>query len=461
MAFQYFASLGIVDDRFPPSLAAMHENVGAKYESGRLLDVPFDERRAYNVHLGVFAVVDLGKLHGLVNHAHLNGETVRVGRVLPYCAQAEAGACTHGGACEYKVSLEVRLVNEKGVGRGRAFRVDSRRVEPHMGFDQEVAMQMLRGMMTLWTSATPVMMHFQRTQVEIMRFVAEGWNQDKVSVPQAPDVCHVVTVTCEVDLAGLVAYMARRANWRDTKDSEVVATLRSFVHARLSGAHLRDECVICYEPLRQLPQVRLGCACGAAGAPKGRVMHLKCAHSWLQSQTGIWKAAYSARDQAARGGPPAPTCPVCIQRLQGVPPRVSDIVGYEAGDDDVNIIKIPDNETSFHLFHMLDRNQLTLPDDLTRALGKSVSPRVDSSKRHGILLGHRCVEFPTAKELYLSTGHEPQREGHLPGPAALVASTEELQAIGVEKFNVKVYYAALGCWLRWRQQFERNGLAAA
>jgi len=377
MMFQYFATLGIVDDRFPKSLAAMHENVGAQYESGRLLDVPFDEKRAYNVHLGVFAVVNLGKLHGLVNHAHLNGETVLVDRVRTYCAQAEAGGCTHGGACVYKISLEVRLVNEKGAGRGRAFRVDSQRVLPHMGPDQEVAMQMLRGMTTMWTSATQVMMHFQSTQIEIMRFVAEGWNQDKVTVPQAPDVCHVVTVTCEVDLVSLVAYMARRGNWRDSKDSEVVATLWSFVHARLSGAHLRDECVLCYEPLRQLPQVRLGCACGAAGAPKGRVMHLKCAHSWLQSQTGIWKAAFKARDPAPRGGPPGPTCSVCIQRLQGVAPRVSDIVSNGASDDKesnlYHITHTPDDETSFHLYEMLDHNQLNLPDDLTSALANGPS----------------------------------------------------------------------------------------
>jgi len=291
--FSFFATRSFVDDRFPKSLAAFHENVEALYESGRLLDVAFDEKRAYNVHLGVFAVVNLGQLHDLVNHAHLNGEIVFVDRVRTYCMQAESGVCTHGGECVYKISLEVRLVNE---GKGKAFRVNSGRVVPYMGPDQKVALQMLCGMSTMWKSETPVMMHFQSTQIKIMRFVAEGWAKDKVSVQQAPDVCHVVTVTYEVDLIGFITYMACDANWRDKKDCEVVSTLWSFVHARLSGAHLGDECVLCYEPIRHLPQVRLGCACGSTGAPKGRIMHLSCANTWLESQARIWRAGFKARD---------------------------------------------------------------------------------------------------------------------------------------------------------------------
>ena len=128
----------------------------------------------------------------------------------------------------------------------------------------------------------------------------------------------------------------------------------------------------------------------------------------------------------------------------------------------VKVINIPDDDLTFRVYEEMDRKVANVPMTLARILhGDADNVRVDRSMMCGIITYQKCVLFPSAEHLFACCGHETQRECDFPGPASGVASNEDLLVMGVEKYNNKVYYAALGCWMRWKRQFGRNGLAAA
>jgi len=170
--------------------------------------------------------------------------------------------------------------------------------------------------------------------------------------------------------------------------------------------------------------------------------------------------------EEVRQAPDGPTCPVCIQRLEGIPPRVTDLLaGVQApvgGLAVVKVINIPDDDLTFRLYEEMDRKMANIPITLARILnGHADTVRVDESMMCGLITYQKCVLFPSAQQLFACSGDEMQRECDFPGPATGVASNEDLLVMGVEKYNNKVYYAALGCWLRWTRQFLRNGPAQA
>jgi len=126
----------------------------------------------------------------------------------------------------------------------------------------------------------------------------------------------------------------------------------------------------------------------------------------------------------------------------------------------VKVINIPDDDMTFDLYEEMDRKVMNVPMTLTRILhGEADDLRVHETMMCGIITYQKCVLFPSAEHLFACSGHETQRECDFPGPASGVASNEDLFVMGVEKYNNKVYYASLGCWLRWTRQFLRNGLA--
>ena len=128
----------------------------------------------------------------------------------------------------------------------------------------------------------------------------------------------------------------------------------------------------------------------------------------------------------------------------------------------MKVINVEDDELTFRLYEELDRKMANVPITLSRILhGHADTLRVDESLLCGLITHHKCVRFPSAETLFSSSGHKAQRECIFPGPAMGVASTEDLLVMGVEKYNNKVYYAALWCWMRWTRQFLRNGLAEA
>jgi hypothetical protein len=469
MTYKFFVSRLPELHDFPESFAAMQKVLEAFYESGGLQDVAFDEKRHYTVQLAVYAVVHLGKLKGLSRCAHLNNRIVDVKKVTTYCSKAKAGACTHAGECEYKISVEAQLY--EGEGLGNEIRVDMSNIAPFLGVKQRAALEVLKSVSTLWISETPVRLHFQETAVSITRFATEVWHRNAELLAPAPDVADVTKASYLLDLDGCAAYMDIERDWSALNETLVVADLRAFVKARLLGFNLCAECPICFEPLREMPQLRLGCACGPAGAVKGRVVHMACAHKWLCSQGRMWQAAFNAHDPAPREGPPGPTCCVCLQRLLGVAPRISDLtvqVPAEEEEGHLHLVNVPSTLRTFFLYHDIDRGLWNLPDDVDRARGNAVGDRVDQSFKYGIVVGRlqdpftKAEYFPTAMQLFSCNGDESFRECVSPGPAKRVGTQEDdLQSVYVERYNVQVYYAALGCWLRWNYQFRRNGLAAA
>ena len=462
---QHFLKKAQLPKDFPTDLASLKLLEKQQYKDNMIVDVEFDEMRGYNVNLAVFAVVNHGRLQNLKRCSHLNGRVVEVFKSDTVCVSEELGVCSDEGACKFKIMLEVRLVTDDEKPKGKFLRIDGVHVVPLLTPNYAASLDILRGMATMWTEDTPVILQFQKTQVDIMRLSVEFFAKDDETDLQT-DVCQVVSASYVVQLSELVAYMGNEANWNDTQAAEVSVAVKSFVTARLSGFHLNDECVLCFEPLRHLPQVRLGCACGAAGSVKGRVLHLKCANVWLGEQANIWRDGYHAEDRAPLAGPDGPTCPVCIQRLEGIPPRVTDLrVGVQApvgGVAVVKVINIPDDDMTFDLYEQMDRKVMNVPMTLTRILhGEATTVRVDETMMCGIITYQKCVLFPSAEHLFACSGHETQRECDFPGPASGVASNEDLLVMGVEKYNNKVYYAALGCWLRWTRQFLRNGTAQA
>jgi len=160
-----------------------------------------------------------------------------------------------------------------------------------------------------------------------------------------------------------------------------------------------------------------------------------------------------------------------MQRLQGVAPRVSDLtisVSAEEEKSHLHLVNIPSTWRTFFLYHDIDRGLLTLPDALDRVLGNPVTDCINQSHSYGIIVGRpqdestRAEYFPSAMQLFSCSGDETFRECLSPGPAKCVGTLEDdLLAVAVERYNVQVYYAALGCWLRWKNQFRRNGLAPA
>jgi len=384
--------------------------------------------------------------------------------IMPEPAE-EMGVCRHDGKCTFKTMLQVRRVNADEKPFGKTLLIDGAHVKPHLNQNYEAGLAIVRGMSHFWTKDTPVLLQFHKAHTDIMRHSTECFAK-KDAMHLQPEVCQVVSSSFVVHLREFVSYMCSTSTWGDQELGEVSSSIKSFVSARLSGFNLNEECVLCFEPLRHFPQVRLGCACGADGSVKGRVLHMKCADKWLREQANIWRDGYGANDRAAVGGPVGPSCPVCIQRLQGIPPRVTDLharpLSPVEGLDVVRVINIADDELTFNLYEEMDRKMANIPITLARILhGEPDTERVDESMKCAILTYKKCVLFPSAQQLFACSGHERRRDCDFPGPATAVASNEDLHFMGVENYNKKVYYAALGCWLRWTRQFLRNGPAQA
>lgn len=462
-AYTKFVSASTFSKDFPTSMDSVYKTVQEQYHNHCLVDVGLGEMRAYDVPLAVYVTVVHGEVHDLVRCWRLNNKIVQVLMVETICKKNKSGVCEHTGDCESTMMLQVQLVDEDGVLMGNVFRIDSNNVRPHLTCNHRVALGILRSTCSMWGDDTPVVMQFQKEQIDIMRLATEYWaNEDKLCEPS--EVCHVVSASYKVDLIGMVEYMRVNGDYTEERSKQVHEDIKSFVQGRLSGTNLCGECVVCFEPLRMLPQVRLGCVCGNAGSVKGRMLHLKCAQFWLDEQENIWRAAHEPDNPAAAKGPDGPTCPVCIQRLQGVAPFTADLqAGWPHKPDDdgecplVKIINVEDVDVSFRLYEELDRKVYHTPADIG---GGALVP-VDQSVLYGLITYKKCVQFPSAQTLFACCGDEQLRECTLPGPATVISGNNDLLAIGVAKYNNKVYYAALGCWMRWKSQFGRNGLAAA
>jgi len=170
--------------------------------------------------------------------------------------------------------------------------------------------------------------------------------------------------------------------------------------------------------------------------------------------------------EEVRQAPDGPTCPVCIQRLEGIPPRVTDLHATPfSGMNGVNVVRvidIPDDEMTFELYHQMDRKKTNIPITLARTLRGDADAVLVTAKNDLLLMIHgKFKMFPSAEQLFSCNGYEQMRNCAFPGAATAVGSNEDLHSMAVETFNNKVYYAALGCWLRWARQFLRNGLAEA
>ena len=333
-AYTKFVSASTFSKDFPTSMDSVYKTVQEQYHNHCLVDVGLGEMRAYDVPLAVYVTVVHGEVHDLVRCWRLNNKIVQVLMVETICKKNKSGVCEHTGDCESTMMLQVQLVDEDGVLMGNVFRIDSNNVRPHLTCNHRVALGILRSTCSMWGDDTPVVMQFQKEQIDIMRLATEYWaNEDKLCEPS--EVCHVVSASYKVDLIGMVEYMRVNGDYTEERSKQVHEDIKSFVQGRLSGTNLCGECVVCFEPLRMLPQVRLGCVCGNAGSVKGRMLHLKCAQFWLDEQENIWRAAHEPDNPAAAKGPDGPTCPVCIQRLQGVAPFTADLkAGWPLRPDD-------------------------------------------------------------------------------------------------------------------------------
>ena len=463
--YQHFVSSCRFSKNFPTSMASVYQTQQEQYSNHCILDVKFGEKRGYEVPLTVFVRVSHGRVHDLNRCAHLNNKIVQVLMCETICKLGINGVCHHEGECQHKIMLQVQLVNELSVLIDHVFRIDSVKVLLYITPNHQIGLGVLRGISTTWRDNTPVVLQFQQDQIDIMRLATEYWANDK-SFCKPSDVCRVVSLCYDVDLAGLVNYMSVNANYTNEMSDEVTENVKAFVHARLSGTNLAADCVLCFEPLRSLPQVRLGCVCGKVGSVKGCMLHLNCAQIWLKEQANIWEASFRPDDPAPAQGPDAPTCPVCIQRLQGVAPFTTDLIAGSqprpAGEvlPVVKIINVEDDELTFRLYEEMDRKVACMPSFRTEANGNTM--RVDQSLLYALITSDKCAErFPSSEKLYSYSRDDERRVGVFPGPATSVTTDNDLTLMGVEKYNNKLYYSALGCWLRWTRQLERNGLADA
>jgi len=126
----------------------------------------------------------------------------------------------------------------------------------------------------------------------------------------------------------------------------------------------------------------------------------------------------------------------------------------------VKVINVEHDELTFRLYEELDRKVTCMPSFRTEANGNSM--RVDQSLLYALITSDKCVDrFASSEKLYSCSGDDERRVGAFPGPATCVAINDDLTLMGVEKYNNKLYYAALGFCLRWTRQFGRNGLADA
>jgi hypothetical protein len=463
--YKHFVSSAQFTSAFPTSLAAVYAMEKKMYAEHCLADEQFGSKVVYNVPTTVFAMVVHGRVHDLQRCSDLNGKVLHVHKCETVCELATSSECTHEGQCISQIKLHVRRTNAHGQPIGEMFRIKSDNLSPMLTGNHAIGIGLLRQMSSLWRDNTAVVLQFQKQEIDIMRLATEYWaNEDKLCTPSA--ITTVLSVTMVVDLEGFLVYMSENTDYDSERSKEVTEKVCSFVHVRTSGTNLLAECVVCMEPLRTMQQVRLGCVCVNAGSEKGRQMHLHCAQKWLLAQSNVWRSTHEWDKPAPAKGPDGPTCPICIQRVQGSVPYTTDLkasmelsIERDESLTVVKIINIEDDDTSYNLYEDLDRKAMFL--DMSGEEGSVLPLTVDKSILYGIITYNKMERFPSAETLVMCSGDGTSRLAAAPGPATSFTLNDPLLAICVQKYNNQVYYAALGCWLRWKRQFGRNGLAAA
>jgi len=97
-------------------------------------------------------------------------------------------------------------------------------VLPYLSPDKRVGLGILHRMVTLWHNETPVVLHYMKDQVDIMRLATEYWATE-TKIYQPSEVARVILASYVVDLVGLVNYMGANLEWEEDASDKVTADI--------------------------------------------------------------------------------------------------------------------------------------------------------------------------------------------------------------------------------------------